>query len=163
RPCLPTRSWRKKTGPRLSSLMAIAKAIISGETASRPIEAPTRSKACLTTAEERVSSKRRTPISVTPCRSSNSTEEPTPSSQRGQAQPQKQRLMAVEFAAVDEEPGPQPRNQRAQRGQLEQLGRLVEGRLADQRLVAVIKAIELRPEQEHGQAGHGDPCQLQRA
>src|SRR5437763_4434912 len=71
--------------------------------------------------------------------------------------------MAVEFAAVDEEPGPQPRNQRARRGQLEQLGRLVEGRLADQRLVAVIKAIELRPEQEHGQAGHGDPCQLQRA
>ena len=71
--------------------------------------------------------------------------------------------MAVEFAAADEEPGPQPRNQRAQRGELEQLGRLVEGGLADQRLVAVIQAVELCPEQQHRQAGHGDPGQLQRA
>ena len=34
-------------------------------------------------AEERVRSNRRTPITVTPCRSSNSTEEPTTSSSRG--------------------------------------------------------------------------------
>ena len=39
-PWRPTRSWRKNTGPRLSSLIAIAITIISGETASSPSEAP---------------------------------------------------------------------------------------------------------------------------
>ena len=55
----------------------------SGATASSPSEAPIRSNARLTTAEERDISKRLTPISVTPWRSSNSTEEPTTSSRRG--------------------------------------------------------------------------------
>ena len=57
-PWRPTRSWRKNTGPRLSSLIAIAIAISSGETASRPSEAPNRSNARLNAAEERVRSKR---------------------------------------------------------------------------------------------------------
>ncbi len=47
------------------------------------MNAPPRSKARLTAAEERVRSKRVTPISITPCRSSNSTEEPSTSSRRG--------------------------------------------------------------------------------
>src|SRR5437763_9645219 len=69
--------------------------------------------------------------------------------------------MAVEFAAAEKQPRPQPSDQRTQGGKLEELRRLVEGRLADQRLVAVIEPVELGPEEQRGQARHADPGQLQ--
>ena len=55
----------------------------NGETANNPSDAPNRSNTRLNAAEDRVKSKRLTPITVTPCRSSNSTEEPTTSNNRG--------------------------------------------------------------------------------
>ena len=44
RPPRPWRAWRKNTGPRESSLMAIAAAIRIGEIASRPAPEATMSK-----------------------------------------------------------------------------------------------------------------------
>src|ERR1700677_4634723 len=82
-PWRPTRCWPKNTGPRLSSLIATAITANNGETANNPTDAPNKSNARLNNAEERVNSKRLTPITVTPCRSSNSTEEPTTSNNRG--------------------------------------------------------------------------------
>ena len=55
----------------------------NGDTANNPSEAPSKSNARLKAAEDRVNSNRRTPITVTPCKSSNSTEEPTTSNNRG--------------------------------------------------------------------------------
>jgi hypothetical protein len=66
RPRRPTRGWRKKTGPRVSSLIAIAIASSSGESTTTASPAAIVSNARLISCEERLSSKRRIPSSATP-------------------------------------------------------------------------------------------------
>jgi hypothetical protein len=67
----------------------------------------------------------------------------------------------VERARHDEAPREQ-RHERAQRRELEQLRRLVERRAAQQRLVAVVQAEQLRSDQQQRHADEALPRQLQR-
>jgi hypothetical protein len=64
--------------------------------------------------------------------------------QQHERQPQAQRLTAIE-RPVDDQAAGEPRRQRADRGDMEQLRRLVQRRLAQQRLVAVVQTEELCP------------------
>ncbi len=77
------RGCRKRTGPRESSLIAIAIITMSGASASRRRPAPTQSNERLTALEERLRPNRRIPSKVIPSTSSSSTDEPTTSGSRG--------------------------------------------------------------------------------
>ena len=53
-PLRPTRGWRKNTGPRVSSLIANAIAVISGESRISAAEDAAKSKTLLTSCDERL-------------------------------------------------------------------------------------------------------------
>ncbi len=70
-------------------------------------------------------------------------------------------LASAQLAGDDQPPG-EPCRQGAEHRELDELGGLVERRLAQQRLVAVIEARELRAHDQYGDAGKGRERQVQR-
>src|SRR6185312_2942493 len=71
------------------------------------------------------------------------------------------RLPAIERTG-DDEIAAEPRHERAERRQLEQPWRLVERRLAQERLVAVVQPEQLRRDEQQRHAGETLPRQMQR-
>src|SRR5207302_1290839 len=160
----PTRVWRKKIGPGDSKRTTTAMRANSGARTTQANAETTTSVARLIAFEERDRPKRRTPSRVIPSTSSNSTEEPTAAGWTGQ-DAARRRCEASRNAAScgaqhqheNEERPPQkgnrgppdrscqqqavkePPREGEEGGQIEEGGSLVQGRLVEDQLVAVVK------------------------
>ena len=83
---------------------------------------------------------------------------PSQNQQPRQRQPQKQRLMPIKLTLNDQPPR-QPRHQRRKRRQLQKLRRLIQRRLAQQRLIPIIKTSQLRAHNHNRQPRQPRPRQ----